>query len=409
MATAPRAPLPFAARGDQLVALTLVDLGVARATFEGVPAARLLARVRLDRDAHDPGEHGAWELSLARVLGGASSRSLDRIQRHVARHARAAADDGALPASDTVLAALVLAALASADDEASPAEGVAGGAAVEEAVVVACAGLDDRLGRASPDLRAPVFEACVELATRASTSPRPLEELGAALALVASASELYPRGDRDVSPDDRRLCLLERSDLERVLARVTSRRSSPDSAIVTEAAALVSRQGALLLRIASEPRAQEEDAPMLPPASWLPADPRAPDAPRSLAAALERGATTPPRVRALLLRGGDPALDGAGEEMLRVDAHPFASGVFAEILAGISRERDMVRLVTYFAIAPDPAAAARALSACPSRELPQVLHDWLASMPASARSARVFALEPYPHLFDAVKPLLARS
>lgn len=43
------AALPFAAEGDDEVELVVVDLGVARALWEGVPTARL----GLDRDEHD--------------------------------------------------------------------------------------------------------------------------------------------------------------------------------------------------------------------------------------------------------------------------------------------------------------------------------------------------------------------
>src|SRR5688500_7783464 len=106
--------LPFAASNDDLVALVVVDLGVARAYWEGVPAARLLARTRLHRDEHDLVDleerasgrdfaDASWDMSLARILGG-SSPSLDRIKKRIARHARAASDEGALAASDPALA-----------------------------------------------------------------------------------------------------------------------------------------------------------------------------------------------------------------------------------------------------------------------------------------------------------------
>ncbi len=423
MAAPARTSLPFASTEDDDVALALVDIGFARAFWEGVPAARLLARVRLHRDEHDVVDlderasgvdfaDASWDTSLARILG-ASPASLERIKRHVARHARTASDEGPLPASDAALAALVFAALASHDDEASPAEGVGESGAVDDAVVRACALFDERLGRADADLRAPVFEACLELATRKSGSEQPLGELRAALdalgdapAVVASAAPLYPWGEHDVPIEQRRACLLERSDLERALVAL-ERRSAQISPVVTETHALVAKQGALLLVAGRKPRSERE-MPRLPPASWFPADPGAPDAPRTLAAALERGATTAPRVRALLLRGGDTALDAAGKEMLRVADHPFASAVFAEILASVSRERDMVRLVSYFAIAPDPASAARALSVSAARELPLLLRNWLESMPSETLVSSIAALEPYPHLYEAVRPLLDR-
>jgi hypothetical protein len=111
--------------------------------------------------------------------------------------------------------------------------------------------------------------------------------------------------------------------------------------------------------------------------------------------------------------------------MLRVGAHPFASAAFAEILARSGRTRDVVRLVTYFAVAPDPAPAARALSACASPDLPSVLMAWLEAMlpsngelappgadPLTSSAARltacIAALAPYPHLYRAVRPLLSR-
>ena len=100
----------------------------------------------------------------------------------------------------------------------------------------------------------------------------------------------------------------------------------------------------------------------------------------ALANALERGATTFPRVRAAAVRGGTAALDAIGAEMLDVGLHAAASAAFAEILSGSGRPRDVLRLVTYFAIAPDPVPAARALGACAAAELPRVLGAWLDAM-----------------------------
>jgi hypothetical protein len=112
--------------------------------------------------------------------------------------------------------------------------------------------------------------------------------------------------------------------------------------------------------------------------------------------------------------------------MLNVAAHPFASAVFAEFLAPFARERDVVRLVTYFAIAPDPSTAARALELCGAREVVStVLKAWLETMlptdggraapgsnPDISASARVAlclaALRPYPALYEVVEPLLSR-
>ena len=75
--------------------------------------------------------------------------------------------------------------------------------------------------------------------------------------------------------------------------------------------------------------------------------------------------------------------------------------------------------MTYFAIAPDPAPAARALAGCAAPELPRVLGAWLEAMlpkdhddaPSSSAervTACVAALKPYSHLYRAVHPLLAR-
>ena len=78
-----------------------------------------------------------------------------------------------------------------------------------------------------------------------------------------------------------------------------------------------------------------------------------------------------------------------------------------------------------FAVAPDPALAARALASSPAPELPTVLRAWLEAMlptdgapaqlgedPQTSSGARLTAcvssLAPYPHLYRAVRPLLAR-
>ncbi|HEX4445842.1 MAG TPA: hypothetical protein VH044_03875, partial [Polyangiaceae bacterium] len=134
---------------------------------------------------------------------------------------------------------------------------------------------------------------------------------------------------------------------------------------------------------------------------------------------LERGATTFPRVRAAAVRGGEAALDAIGAEMLDVGVHASASAAFAEILSGSRRPRDVLRLVTYFAIAPDPVPAARALGACVAAELPRVLGAWLDAMlpqdgddapesSAARVTACIASLKPYPQLYRAVSPLLDR-
>lgn len=110
-------------------------------------------------------------------------------------------------------------------------------------------------------------------------------------------------------------------------------------------------------------------------------------------------------------------------------ALPFAAGedheiklamvdLFADILGRASRERDVVRLVSYFAIAPDAATAAHALAVCTAPEVSTVLRAWLESLTPDHGSAHdegaarvascIAALAPYPHLHGAVKPLLGK-
>jgi hypothetical protein len=465
--------LPFVATAEDEVELTVVDLGVARALWEGVPIGRLLARVRLHRDERDLidldlrasgvdfAEASSWDIALARLLA-STPASLDRVKRAIARHARAASDQGPLAAGDVVIAQLVHSLLSSSDADASPAEGAAEALPIDEPVRVACARTDERLGRTSGDRRAAPFEACLELAKRASAPAWPLDALDdvlGALAAVkngdirdgsypkradlpavlsASSAVLYPWGDEgDVPIHDRRACLLDRASIERVLllperelAAVVTRAAPlyPDLPIAktsSDVSTALAKHGTLLLVATREPRSQRE-APRVPPASWQPADLDATEAALALASALERGSITAPRARSLLIGGGDPALDAIGKEMLNVAAHPFASAVFAELLAPFARERDVVRLVTYFAIAPDPAAAAHALSLCNAREVVStVLKAWLETMlptdgalaepgsdPETSVSARVglciAALRPYPGLYDVVQPLLSR-
>jgi hypothetical protein len=465
--------LPFVATGEDEVELTVVDLGVARALWEGVPAARLLARIRLHRDERDlidldqrasgiDFDDASWDIILARLLASAPA-SLDRLKRAVARHARAASDEGPLAAGDTAVATLVHAHLSAADIDASPAEGANEAVPLEDTFRSACTRFDERLGRVAGDRRGVYFEACLELTKRASSPAWPIDALrsgfGALTAvqeaaihdssgypnldvlphtLIASTAPLYPWGDDGEVPIfDRRACLIDRASLERVLllperdlaaaiARAATRYPAlPIAKIVADASVCFAKHGALLLIATREPRSQRE-APRLPPASWAPVDLDARETALTLASALERGAITGPRARAILVRGGDLALDAIGKEMLNVAAHPFASAVFAELLAPFARERDVVRLVTYFAIAPDPRAAAHALSLCNAREVVStVLKAWLETMlpadgalaapgadPDTSASARVAscveALRPYPALYQVVEPLLSR-
>lgn len=469
-----RAELPFVATGEDEVEVTNVDLGVARALWDGVPVARLLARIRLHRDERDlvdvdlrasgvQLDESSWDLIVARLLA-AAPVSLDRLKRAVARHTRPASDEGPLAATDAAIAALVHAHLSAIDVDASAAEGAGEAAAVEEPVALACARIDERLGRTPDASRAAYFDACLELAKRGASSAWPLDALRTATGALAVLSEastqdsgafprpdalpdvllasealFYPWGDDGVVPPaDRRACLLDRGALERVLvrperdvaaaiARAEARYPGlPIAKIAAELRPCVQKHGALVLVATREPRSQRE-APRLPPASWAPVDLDSNETAPSIASALERGSLTAPRARSILLRGGDRARDAIGKEMLDVAAHPFASSVFAELLAPFARERDVVRLVAYFAMAPDPSTAARALDLCPAREVvATMLKAWLETMlpadgamppvggdPATSPSARialcVAALRPYPALYDAVAPLLART
>lgn len=420
--------LPFAATGDHELELAVVDLRVARALWEGVPSARLLARIRLDRDERDLVDLGqrtaglelassTWDRLMARLLAAAPA-AFDRVKRAVARHGRAASDEGPLSAHDPAIAALVhvLLSATESDGDSSPAEGAAERVTVDDSVMRACGSLDERLGAASADRRAAAFEACLHMATLGTGGSTTLATLGALGARAVSATPLYPWGDDEVPVGDRHALLLDRAEVE------------PAPALTREMTALAPHHGALVAFITLAPRSSHEPQ-AVPPSSWLPADFGSLDSAMRLASALERGATTAPRARSVILRGGDPALDAIGAEMLNVGAHPFASAVFADILGRASRERDVVRLVSYFAIAPDVASAAHALATSNRREVPMVLRAWLESilpadgtnappaepgsdpdLSASARLMRcVAALAPYPHLHAAVKPLLQRA
>jgi hypothetical protein len=421
-------PLPFAATADQRIELAVVDLRVARAQWEGVPTARLLARIRLDRDERDLVDVGdresglelassTWDKLMAQLLA-ESPPAHDRVKSAVAKHGRAASDEGPLVAGDAAIAALVhvLLSAAESDGDSSPAEGAADGVAVDGSVLRTCAVLDGRLGAPSADRRAAAFEACLRVATVATGPRMSIAPLAAVGERAASAAPLYPWGDDEVPIADRHALLLDRPAVE----------AAPS--MTRETSVLSAHHGALVAFLSIDaPSSVVHQVP--PPSSWLPTDLGSRDAAMRLAAALERGATTAPRVRALSLRGGDAALDAIGAEMLNVSAHPFASAVFADILGRASRDRDVVRLVSYFAIAPDAGSAAHALAVCSSPEVPAMLRAWLesilpadgsnapAAMPgsdpdlsASARLTRcIAALAPYPHLHAAVKPLLRRA
>ena len=445
--------------GDQ-VELRVVDLSLARAFYEGIPAARLLARMRLRSDERDleagpirSAATSTWDALLARVTDSVTDTG-ERLKRAIARNTRAAFDEGALPFEEACVAALVFGLAACDDLDASPAEACrsAASAAWGEAgapLANACGALEPRLGTAGVDRRCIVFEACARLATRAAAGPWRCERVRDALSALAASdlhaslrrsnTALFPLAfDAEIPASDRRMALLERAELDALVAKdprelasaiARSERSRGDrdthaDTLLADLATLLTRPGELVVAVSAPEVDAATPVPSIHP-SWAPADWSSLDALSMLADAVERGTTTVPRLRGLLSRGGEPALDAIGAEMLRVAAHPFASATFAELVARSGRPRDVIRLVTYFAIAPDPTDAARALAACASAELPSVLRAWLEAMlpsdggvvpfgenPETSSAARLTAcvasLAPYPRLYGAVRPLLAR-
>ncbi len=455
----------------------VADVSLARAFFEGLPAARLLARTRLATDERDlltsplgsTPAVSTWDMLMKRMLG--KSETFDRVKRQVARQTRAASDEGPLEASQGVIASLAYALAAAHDMDASLAEIVANGPdgvvsaidSIDLTVARACGLYDARLSRTRGNVRGPVFEACVRLATRATSGPlrmeRVLDAHGALktselrLGLLRPSNiSLYPRNfEAEVGVAERRMALLERAELDvlmrrdpRELAAIVARIEDGTSAassrrgqetrgldsLLADLGKLLANPGDLVLAVPfPDPPPDDEVATQTsggaPLPSWLPTTWSSPDAGAGLADAFERGAMTLPRLRAAVARGGDAALDVLGAEMLKAAEHPFASAAFAELLARSGRSRDIVRLVTYFAVAPDPELAARALSMCSAPELPTVLRSWLEAMlptdggpapsgedPQTSSAARLTAyvssLAPYPHLYRAVRPLLAR-
>jgi len=451
------------------VELIVADTSLARALFDGVPAARILSRARLASDERDAnsstgrdGRSSSWDALMSRLLG-STADAKQRVKKAIARHTRVADDEGPLDAVEATIAPLVLA-VASSNGDASLSEMYpeCGAGPRDTVVAQACAAYDARL--AGDDLRAPMLEACVRLAARASIGPFAWERLrdaavklsGPELAMTLlrpASGSLFPRpGDEKARTGARRMAQLDRAELDQLvrkdprelatkIAKLDSgvapkpaRARDQHDTLVADLAWLLSHEGALVLAIVPF-EASPDDAMPAPRAttpSWAPQDWSSADAAARLADALEKGLTTLPRVRAVVLGGGEPALDAIGAEMLHASAHPFASAAFAEILSNSSRPRDVIRLVTYFAVAPDPAHAARALGRCSAPELPRVLGAWLESMlpgggaanernernernedeaePESAArvTACVASLAPYPHLYRAVRPLLAR-
>jgi hypothetical protein len=427
--------------GDRLE-LRVVDESLARALYQGIPAVRLLARTRPGADDREAVK--AWEGHLEALLG----PNHDRVRRALARHARVAQDERPLPASEATIAVLAWA-VASAPDadgslaEIAPASGEP--STCDPAVLVACAAYDARLADVQADRRASAFEACVRLATRAILGPLAWErvlamtaqlerlELGVAL-LGETPATIFPRRvDDEIATGDRRMTALDRQPLDALVGKdprklaATIGRGGGKTGEGAQLATFVADLGRLLVHpgtvvaalLAPAPREADEDDDDAP--SWIPVE-WTPSTAAALAEAFERGATTFPRVRAAAVRGGEAALDAIGAEMLHVGVHASASAAFAEILSRSGRPRDVLRLVTYFAIAPDPVPAARALGACAAVELPRVLGAWLDAMlphdddddddTQDASAARVTAciasLKPYPQLYGAVRPILAR-
>ena len=454
---------------DQQVELLVANLPLARALFEGVPCARLLARTQLGRHARDL---AAWDALLFRLSAG-NTEALERVLRAISRHLRAAEDEGPLPADDGTIAALVYALGASAGD-ASLAEIFAQTDArklCDEAVARACAQFDERFSPSqASNLRVPMFEACVRLTKCGAAGPWAYARVVEAMRQLAATEmgihwepregALLPRFDD--APEERGATMLvfDRSTLDVLVARdprelawIIDRgeraHKDPESPLsppgadgrrarwhldtfLADLATLLKQAGELVLAVKlAEPDAAEiqtvssipvsaSERPSSNPVDWS-----EPTISTTLADSFERGQTTLAKLRSLVGRGGEPALDVIGAEMLRAPLHPSASAAFAEILARSARPRDIIRLVTYFAIAPDAPVAARALSECDAPELPSVLKAWLEAMlpsdggaapfgddPHTSSAARVTAcvasLAPYPHLYRAVRPLLAR-
>ena len=460
--------------GNESVDLLASDASTARALFDGVPAARLLARVRAGRDERDlivkdsqSQPSFTYDAIVANVCG--LPATVARVRAAVARQARAASIEGSLNADDATIATLVFAVAITPAPDASMSEafiesttkGLQVTAMLEiaqslDALRQGATAYDARLMQ--PDPRGALFEACIRLATVAHVGPIPAARLyGAARKLARAGFPLLEEGpsiyppaiDAELPRRSRRMASLDRTalealarrdprDLAATIARIDAvKDASPQSGnppsgnpaalrldtLVADIAALAKHGGAIVLAVV--PRIPETNAqPSSARPSWLPHDWDSPQAAVSLALALEKGNTTVPRAFALVQRGGDGALDAIGAEMLNTEAHPFASAAFAEILARRARTRDITRLITYFAIAPEPSLAARTLSACAAPELPAMLRHWLESMlpqdgssvprrtePSSSAarvSTYVEALRPHRALFEAVRPVLDR-
>jgi len=433
--------------GDRIEFL-VVDSPLARALFHGIPAARLLARTRV------AGGHGADDTARdvhLRSLLRAESPAYEAVRRAIARHARVAEDEGTLEASESTIAVLVWAVASAPDADASlseiaPAAGEA--SPCDPEVLRACARYDARLASRAADKRAPAFEACVRLAALGSLRPRAADrvrwiatqleraEIGVRLFGDPPTSIFPRRVDDEIAPSDRRMAAIHRAPLDALVAmdprelgsaigrmdRAERGAGAEVATFVADLARLLAEDGTVVAALSQPDPPEIDDAPPseLPGgfASWVPTE-WTPATAGAMAQALEVGKTTPARARTAVARGGEAALDAVGAEMLEVTGHASASAVFAEILSYSDRPRDVLRLVTYFAIAPDPVRAARALSACTAAELPRVLGAWLDGMlptdgqdgpesSAARVTACIASLKPYPRLYGAVRPLLTR-
>jgi hypothetical protein len=429
--------------GDR-IELLVVDSSLARAFFQGIPAARLLARALGESAAAAAPDH-----PLHAVLP-ADSAAHDAVRRAVARHARVAQDEGTLQASESTIAVLVWAVARAPETDASLSElapPAGEPSACDADVLRACARYDDRLSSRAADKRAPAFEACVRLAASGSLRPRPAarvrhialklerSEIGVRIFGDPPASIFPRRVDDEIALSDRRMAALNRVPLDvlvamdpRELGSAIGRMDQAErgsgaevATFVADLTRLLADEGTVVAALCRPDPPEVEDAPASEApgsGSWTPAE-WTPATASSMARALEVGQTTSGKARTAVARGGDAALDAVGAEMLDVSGHPVASAVFAEILSHSDRPRDVLRLVTYFAIAPDPVRAARALSGCKAAELPRVLGAWLDGMlptdgqdgpesSAARVTACIASLKPYPRLYGAVRPLLTR-
>jgi hypothetical protein len=253
--------------------------------------------------------------------------------------------------------------------------------------------------------------------------------------LHVAPQQLFPRAiEMETQRADRRMVRLERADLDALvrrdarevasaIARLEGSKTRLDT-LIADLGRLLAANGVLVLSTPVVSGEAVASTPPTPRPSWIPSDWASAATAASLADAVEVGALTIPRLHAIVERGGEPALDAIGAEMLK-GTHPYASASFADLLSRSARPRDVMRLVTYFAVAPDPSVAARALAASPSPDVATVLRAWLETMlpsdgasvptgddPDTSSAARlracITALQPYPQLYKAVSSLLGR-